>query len=398
MKNDDLILYGGTYLNKGGAAIAYGTFRALRDLNISFHDIIDPEPFFPFDSLELNPVYRYSHTLSIKPMESINLTSTYKPFIKCLINSHTSEVNQLKGLPIWHIGDSPFSDSRSVLSLIGQIVALESLRKVIKSKVIIGGVSIDIPKTDSGMYVSKKYFRNYYFYVRGKNTLNNLLALGVPEENMCPIFDFAYQLDSQKSSKTKDISYEFRNLGKPIIALCLRDYSKGEKNFLNIQRIRALISKLEKDYIVYFVPTSYAYLVPENDYLFAKEILRINEDKIINIRDLNPHEIIEIFSNFDAVISSRLHGAVYATLANIPTVHLYESSKSLEVLGDVFGHLVSLIKISDFIGDNNLENIYKILDNMINRQDDIRSKMRVCKDSAKNATLSKLTENLLDGI
>jgi hypothetical protein len=33
---DDIVLYGGTYLNKGGAAIAYGTFQVLRNLGVDF--------------------------------------------------------------------------------------------------------------------------------------------------------------------------------------------------------------------------------------------------------------------------------------------------------------------------------------------------------------------------
>ena len=53
MKNESLCdrtltLYGGTYLNKGGAAIAYGTLKALKELGIDYGYIIDPEPFFSY--------------------------------------------------------------------------------------------------------------------------------------------------------------------------------------------------------------------------------------------------------------------------------------------------------------------------------------------------------------
>lgn len=42
MMKKEIVLYGGTYLNKGGAAIAQGTFEILKKLNVDFKVIIDP--------------------------------------------------------------------------------------------------------------------------------------------------------------------------------------------------------------------------------------------------------------------------------------------------------------------------------------------------------------------
>jgi hypothetical protein len=65
---DDLVLYGGTFLNKGGAAITYGTINVLRALRLKFDYIIDPEPFFPFEELNISPIYRFSDSFSVNPI------------------------------------------------------------------------------------------------------------------------------------------------------------------------------------------------------------------------------------------------------------------------------------------------------------------------------------------
>ena len=158
MKNESsnertLTLYGGTYSNKGGAAIVYGTLKVLKELGIGYRYVIDPEPFFPiefFNSFNLTPIYRYSDLLYKKPFSSISPLYTFNPFIKCLIKSYSPQVKQLRGIPLWHIGDSPFSDRRSSLSIIGQVIALQSLKTVMNGKVIIGGISLEYPRTKVG--------------------------------------------------------------------------------------------------------------------------------------------------------------------------------------------------------------------------------------------------------
>ncbi len=398
MVEEKFVLYGGTYLNKGGAAIAYGTLKALREIDVNFQHIIDPEPFFPFDSLSLNAIYRFSDVLSIKPIDSITPISTFNPFIKCLLKSYSREINQLKGFHIWHIGDSPFSDSRSALSVVGQVMALESLKRAVKSEVIIGGVSIDYPKTRLGKHIIKKYFGDYYFYVRGKYTFKNLLDLDVPKKNMVTICDFAFHLNRTESERIKQLTNTHMESEKPLVALCLRDYSHGEKRQKNIECIKKLIQILREDYKVFLVPTSYAYLKPENDYIFVKDILQIDDEDIIIVRDMTPGEIIYLFSFFDIVISSRLHGAVLGALSNVPTIHLFEGGKSLEVLGEVFGEILPLILISDFIKDGGIEELVTLISTMIEMDNDLSSQLNTCIKIAKANSIVRLRETINDFI
>ena len=48
----ELILLGGTYLNKGGLAIVEGTLKVFRELGINIRNIVDPDPSFPDDFLK----------------------------------------------------------------------------------------------------------------------------------------------------------------------------------------------------------------------------------------------------------------------------------------------------------------------------------------------------------
>jgi len=404
MKNESqsertLTLYGGTYLNKGGAAIAYGTLKVLKELDISFKYIIDPEPFFPFDLLDVVPIYRFSDTLSTNSLPSISLLYTYKPFLKCLINSCKSEIKMLRGNPIWHIGDSPFSDKRSALSVIGQVIALQSLQAVTKGKVIIGGISLGYPRTEIGKLVLQHFFKRNvdYSFVRGKETYATLQKLGVSSEKISMICDFAFHLDKKESEETKKLSKLIKEVNKPTVALIFREYSYGRRRENYIGGIKKLASKLEEqDYKVFFIPTSYSYLLPENDQIFVEKVLGVDTHQIVNIKDFCPEEIISIFSNFDVVISARLHGAVYGALANVPTIHLYENRKSLEVIKGIFGEVIPLIKLSDFINDPGLDKIIRTLDRMIYIKDEIALKIKTCIEKARIRSINELRVNLIE--
>lgn len=392
--NENLLLYGGTYLNKGGAAITYGTLKAFDEMFLSYRHIVDPEPFFSFSKMKLEPIYRYSDILSTNPMPSISPLYTYKPFLKCLLNSYRKEIYDLRNIPIWHIGDSPFSDSRSALSVAGQIIALESLRRRLETTTIIGGVSIGFPKTKLAFNLMRKYFKNYYFFVRGDQTFKNLLKIGVKEQNMTKIADFAFQLNRIQSDKTIEISSRIKESNKPKIAFCLREYSSAIERNRYLETINKMISKLSNEFQIFFVPTSYAYLLPENDYIFCRNTIRIDDEDIIKIQDLSPGEIIEVFGNFDCVVSARLHGAVFGTLANVPTIHFYDSGKSLEVLGEVFENNVSLMNFSDLINKNQLEKLINLVRLSILNKDQISSTLKGCIEIARKKSLEDVRVTL----
>lgn len=395
--SDDIILYGGTYLNKGGAAIAYGTLKVLRDLGLKFSYVIDPEPFFPFEELNLEPIYRFSDSFSVNPIPSVSPIYTVKPFFKCITRSLSDDIRQFRGTPIWHIGDSPFSDSRSALSIIGQIIALQSLKSVIHEDVIIGGISLDYPKTGIGKFTLPRYFRNDvdFTFTRGKYTTKVLNDFGVPPENSTMICDFAFHLDRMDSKRSDHIVKRLQDSGRLKIALVLRDFGQGLERENYLASIKTLLVRLnEEGYEVFFIPTTYAFLIPENDLIFLREELSIPQQNIINIRDLTPHEIISVFSNFEVIISARLHGAVLGTLAHIPTIHLYEGGKSVEVMGEVFGDLVPLIKLRSFATGDEIENMILLIERMLEDKMQIGNELEECISHARNRSLDTLREHL----
>lgn len=393
--NVELVLYGGTYLNKGGAAIFYGTLSALRKIGIKFEYIIDPEPFFPFDLLKLKPIYRFSDELSITPLPTINPLCTIKPFLRCTLNSFDPKIRNLKGKSIWHIGDSPFSDTRSVFSIIGQVYALETLSEVIGGDIIIGGVSIGVPRTKFGNIFLKNLFCKYvdYTFTRGRHSSKVLEHYKIDKSKYSEICDFAFQLDAQKIIHSSEKINKLEESGKPIIALIFRDYSKGNNRERYIKKISVLVDLLcYTGYEVYFIPTTYSFLTPENDLLFIKKILKIPDSKIINIKNYHPGEIISIFQKFDLVISARLHGAIFGVLANIPTIHLWDSAKSLEVLDEVFNESVSLIGIHDFTTTLKINELLNQINSLIDNKLKISFELEKKVFSARKSTIINLED------
>lgn len=397
--NDDLVLYGGTYLNKGGAAIAYGTLKVLRQLGLKFTYIIDPEPHFPFAELGLKPIYRFSDTFSVNPIPSISPIYTAKPFMRCLTRSMSQDIKQFKGLPIWHIGDSPFSDARSALSVIGQIVALHSLKVSLRSRAIVGGVSLSRPNTKIAKIIMPPYFKNHvdYIYTRGEYTNEVLNSFGVAEENRSSICDFAFHLDKaidytisqEQHDKIKHSGVE----NKPKIALVLRDFGIGDAKQRYLQQLHILIGVLEKEgFELYYIPTTYAFLLPENDYNYLTEKLQVSPEKILLIQDNTPEQIISIMNQFDVVISTRLHGAVLGTLAHVPTIHLYEGHKSIEVLGEVFGDLVPSINLASFTEGRETTKILSYTKKALNNKSEISSNLELNIQKARRRTLCHLRE------
>lgn len=404
-KKGHFVLYSGTYLNKGGAAIAYGTLKVLSNLGINYAAIIDPEPQFPrefFENNKLKQIYRYSDILSTRKIKSISPLYLAEPFVKCILNSNKKEIKELAGIPIWHIGDSPFSDYRSSLSVIGQVVALYTLKLAIKGKVIIGGISLEYPRTRIGEKTLRYFFKSVdYFYVRGIQTSNNLKRLGVPQDKISMICDFAYHLNKQETERANNCIKLVKDSTKSTIALILRDYSHGTEREKYLDKVHEFISVLEKDYDVYFISTSYAYLMPENDCVFLEK-LKVDRNRIINIKDYSPEEIIYIFSKFNLIISTRLHGAVIGSLANVPTLHFYEGRKSLEVIKEIFGEeLIPLVRLSDFTVSKDFQELLDMISDLIQRKEQISSEMKsqinVARISAINELKSSLEEmNLIN--
>lgn len=371
-KDRELILLGGTYSNKGGLAIVKGTFRVFSELGVSPRYMVDPEPLFPadfFSSRGLIPIYRFSKFLG--KYSNLNLLIA---FINLLKNSFTSQIRQLHGIPIWYIGDSSLNDHRSVISLFGQIASLLSLKLATGSRLLVYA-SMGYTRTKMGKALLRSFLKNVdHLFVRGSASYNNLLRLGVPPKKITTTCDFAFHLDREETVRSRKYSKLINESEKPAIALIFKNPPRHVDRSLYIDAIRRLAFKLRDKYEVFLVPTSYALMPVENDLMFLNEINKINMGHVLNIEELEPEEIIDVFTNFEAVVTARLHGAVFSAMAGVPTYHIYEADNSIDVIGDIFGDLIPLLHVSDFV-QRPVEQITEMIDKLVRHRDEISQQL-----------------------
>lgn len=372
VKDKELILLGGTYSNKGGLAIIKGTFKVFNELNISSRYIVDPEPLFPadfFSSRGLIPIYRFSKFLD--KYSSLNLLIA---FINLLKNSFTSQIRQLRGIPIWYIGDSSLNDHRSVISLFGQIASLLSLKLATGSRLLINA-SMGYTRTKIGKMLLQSFLKNVdHLFARGTASYNNLLRLGVPPEKITTVCDFAFYLNREETARSRKYSKLINESKKPAMALIFKNPPRCVDRSLYIDAARKLAFKLRDKYEVFLVPTSYVPIPIENDPMFLNELNKTNMGHVLNIEELEPEEIIDVFTNFEAVITARLHGAVFSAMAGVPTYHIYEADNSIDVIGDIFGSLIPLLHVPDFV-QRPVEQITETVNRLVRHRDEISQQL-----------------------
>lgn len=389
-----LALLSGTYTNKGGLAIVYGTLKLLNDLGIKIKYIVDPDPSFPeefYTKFNLKPIFRWSDKFGDGETKSLTLVSSFKLFIRLLKNSFNPEIKQMKNCPIWYIGDSSLNDYGSVMALFGQIINIMSLKAVTRGKLIINA-SMGYMRTKKGEILFRSILSSVdYFLVRGSASYANVSQRGVTDNRISTVCDMAFFLERASTSQSESIINEIPKSNKPTVALIFKDYSNSGERKEYITKIHELNEELKKQFNVLFVPTAYVPYKRENDVEFLKEI---GINRVLDISSLNPEEIIDVFSHFDVVITLRLHGAVYSALAGTPTYHIYEAPNSIDVIQDTFGDIMPLTHISEFIkmkpGD-----IIKRIDPMIDNKQQIGAKMRERIENSKTTTREKIRSVLM---
>lgn len=386
-----LVLLSGTYTNKGGLAIVYGTLKLLNNLGIETKYIVDPDPSFPeefYTKFNLIPIFRWSNKFGDGEIASLTMTSSLKLFIRLLKNLHNSEIKKLKGYPIWYIGDSSLNDYGSVMALIGQIVNLSSLKKITGGKLIVNA-SMGYMRTRIGEIIFKSFLDTIdYYLVRGSASYANISQRGVADDRISIVCDMAFFLERSSTSHSERTINKIPKSNKPTVALIFKDYSKSDQRESYIAKIHELYGALEGQFNVLFVPTSYVPYKRENDAIFLEKI-GIKPDKVLDIRLLNPEEIIDVFGHFDVVITLRLHGAVYAALAGTPTYHIYEAPNSIDVIQDTFGDTIPLIHVSEFLNIKPRDIIAKV-EVLIEKKQEIKTDMRVKIDDSRSKTYEKI--------
>lgn len=182
---------------------------------------------------------------------------------------------------------------------------------------------------------------------RDKRTFNFLQRLGFPANKLSLICDFAFHIDPERTARTDEISSMIRECEKPVGIIPdvskLKHPNSGFENKY-FQRLLKLVQKLkDRGFSVLLIPLSHTRLAntspyTQDDYEACIAVNRaLGMDlPIIQTKNLEPEEIIQIMRDLNCVISvGRLHGAVFGCLANILTIHIYFEEKAL-MLKDLF--------------------------------------------------------------
>lgn len=366
--------------NIGDYAILKGTISALTKLHLAPKYAFDPEPVLSknfFESYNISPIYTLPTKIEkILTENRENLFLYFPPLF-----SFPTEIYKLKKISkeidiLFHIGGSRFGCGFTPNG-IAEILNAYSKKRILNAELIIGGVSIEVESCNP-FYKSiyKLFIKNVnHIFVRDNISKENLITLGIPSQQISLILDFAFWMHPIESKKTQYIkeSIKIQSSGQKIIAISPRIFDLKENNRVFREKYFSQLIKLiedlhRKNFFVVLLPTSnipITFTPPYNqdDSSLCWEIktkLDFNVP-IIETSQLEPEEIIEILKIFQGIIASRMHAAIFGTLANIPTIHIYNSQKGLGLFATFFQNEIPLFSMQEFLEKNAIDLIIKEL-------------------------------------
>lgn len=281
---------------------------------------------------------------------------------------------------LYCLGGARFGD-KFAIHVIGEIVNACYKKKILNASLVIGGISI--ASSDNGFLFGKLYqkFLNQitHLFVRDNISYSNLIKYDFPPEKCSVICDFAYWLDPLKSQRSMDIMAKLDESSKgfPLIGIAPGMDIKSSKTEFLMSWCHLIQTLYDRGYSIALIPTSHnpKCLTPphdKDDYGFCHLInskLNLNLP-IIQTKQLEPEEIIEFMRKFDCVISARMHGAVFSTIANVPTIHIYNEQKGLGFFSTFFNNAVRLYSLEEFLDYSKFHsNLINDLENLLNVKD-----------------------------
>ena len=376
----NLALVRALYSNIGDLAIYKGTMNVFSQLYISPKYIFDPEPMFPEGYLEgysLNPVYTFPSLIEKGIQRNGNNLVSY---IKPTLHLPSDLLNMLKLRKeidcLYCLGGARFGDKFAV-NVIGEICNAYCKKRALGANLVIGGISI---ASSSNNYLFKKIYKRFlnqvtYLFVRDNISYSNLLRYDFPPDRCSVICDFAYWLNSLQSQRSMEISVNLEESfrGFPLIGIAPgMDIKSSKKEYLR-SWCRLIQTLYDRGYSIVLIPTSHnpKCLTPphdKDDYGFCHTInskLNLNLP-IIQTKELEPEDLIEIMKKFDCVISARMHGAIFSTMANVPTIHIYNEQKGLGLFSTFFSNSVRLYSLEQFLDyDNTYSSLISDLEELL---------------------------------
>lgn len=220
--------------------------------------------------------------------------------------------------------------------------------------------------------------------------------------DLCP--DVAFYLNSPGYAVERRIKL---NLPKPIVAMASRDWDypnaksaqeKKEKYFSSLIKIAESILFDWNGSIVIF-PQARGPTLFENDRIISKKLREALEKKLpkkriiyLNLRDdVSPFYIIDILSQCDLIIATRLHAAIFALLAGVPAISIGYQPKNIGTM-----KLFELEHFCVSIEDISADKVLTLIREIFYYHDDIRRKIGDILIRLKEQIEVKLNQALKD--
>ncbi|MDO8870314.1 MAG: polysaccharide pyruvyl transferase family protein [Methanobacteriaceae archaeon] len=372
MKPRNIGLIRAVHSNKGDMAIFEGSLEIFSLLNIEPTHVFDVEPGFPSDYWDNRNIKIIDTSLS-----SLEKNRSKYHAMKFLLTNETPSLQNINDLDfIWYMGGSRFN-TRFAPHVLAEILNAYYKKKILNSKLILGGISTETP---SNSYIYKNFYRQFaknveVFFIRDKISLSNLSSFKIPEEKLNLVIDFAFWLNSKKSEATVKLTKNIQENPKDLPIIGVIPVTSGLHSRKYSERFINMLKKIQDDYSIFFIPTSNNANVvsqpyEQDDYAFCLELNSKLEKKIpiLDINNLEPSEIIEVMKKLDFVISMRMHGAIFGVLANVPTLHIYYRNKGLGFFKTFFKNKVHLMSINEFMDDFEINNLFKCLKESIDQK------------------------------
>lgn len=226
--------------------------------------------------------------------------------------------------------------------------------------------------------ILKKFLSKWnLILLREPYSLHYIQDLVPNKDKVLLVHDFAIHVNRSESERSKRIKEVLKCLKKGnLTSVILRDYYY-QCHYPKLYRVRYfhfikdLINTLtERGHEVVFIPLGYLG-DRENDIRFYQEletrkVLKKGAHILAEVVTLTPSEVVDVLSIFDYVVSVRTHGLILASIANVPTLHLYYEHKGKGIAEHTFG-VESWSLYSCLREDGAAEKVVKYLENMADK-------------------------------
>ncbi len=275
-------------------------------------------------------------------------------------------------------------------SFFNHILILIYGKFVKKKKIILLGHSIGPFNDVISSYLAKK-FLNHMDYILFRESLSDTYI----KDNITKQIESKISGDAAFLIPSPNTSNEYRE--PRIIAISIRKWffrspDKFQKYLVTM--IKIIVALVKTNYRIYLIPFSYVG-TSENDLELCNSVLMKlpdqikNQVTILNIKNLSPYEIGDLMNELkiDALIATRLHSAILASIYNIPCIVIsYQHFKG-------FG-ISKQIGLDDYvinIADINYDQLYKMLNNLLKNSKNIKKRLNIFVSKMRQKTLNDYT-------